>query len=109
MKWLCAVILVVVGSSLAEVEERPSGLKIEFVEKVDACEKEAKNGNLLTMHYTGTLEDGTKFDSSLDRSEPFKFQIGVGQVRRVINRFFARVTTLNRLSKTERQGCHFYT
>lgn len=80
MKWLCAVILVVVGSSLAEVEERPSGLKIEFVEKVDACEKEAKNGNLLTMHYTGTLEDGTKFDSSLDRSEPFKFQIGVGQV-----------------------------
>ncbi|TRY67786.1 hypothetical protein TCAL_02929 [Tigriopus californicus] len=80
MKWLCVFVLVVVGSSLAEVEERPSGLKLEVVEKVDSCEKQAKNGDLLTMHYTGTLEDGTKFDSSLDRSEPFKFQIGVGQV-----------------------------
>ena len=56
-----------------------------MVSKPDSCEKEAKNGNLLTMHYTGTLQaDGTKFDSSVDRGEPFKFQIGVGQVREVI-------------------------
>ncbi|RKP11626.1 FK506-binding protein 1 [Piptocephalis cylindrospora] len=41
-----------------------------------------KVGEHVTMHYVGTLEDGTPFDSSRDRGEPFKARIGVGQVIR---------------------------
>ena len=53
-------------------------LKIEVLAEGNGAEAVA--GNTVTVHYTGALEDGTKFDSSLDRGQPFAFQLGAGMV-----------------------------
>lgn len=58
----------------------PSGLK--YIDEVAGAGESPKPGQMVTVHYTGTLENGTKFDSSRDRNEPFTFQIGVGRVIR---------------------------
>ncbi|MFZ1735990.1 MAG: FKBP-type peptidyl-prolyl cis-trans isomerase [Candidatus Moraniibacteriota bacterium] len=56
-----------------------SELKIETTQE-GTGERAVKSGDTISVHYTGRLTDGTKFDSSVDRGTPFTFTIGAGQV-----------------------------
>lgn len=53
-------------------------LKIEDLKVGDGAQ--AQTGNTIKVNYSGTLTDGTKFDNSYDRNEPFEFTLGQGQV-----------------------------
>jgi peptidylprolyl isomerase len=56
----------------------PSGLK--YIDIEVGTGDSPTTGQTVKVHYTGTLTDGKKFDSSVDRGQPFSFKIGVGQV-----------------------------
>ncbi len=59
-------------------EVSPSGLQYVIFEKTDGPKPQP--GDVVVVHYTGWLTDGTKFDSSYDRNEPFSFVLGARQV-----------------------------
>lgn len=54
--------------------------ELQIVEIEAGTGPQPHDGDMVQVHYTGWLADGTKFDSSLDRGEPLEFQLGVGQV-----------------------------
>ncbi|XP_066935583.1 peptidyl-prolyl cis-trans isomerase FKBP2-like [Clytia hemisphaerica] len=80
---LCDVVLVSFLISIILVDEigaNKKKLQIGVKKKVENCQRRSKKGDTLHMHYTGKLEDGTEFDSSIPRGEPFTFTLGAGQV-----------------------------
>jgi FKBP-type peptidyl-prolyl cis-trans isomerase FkpA len=66
------------GGSGGQEVTTPSGLKYQDAKVGSGAE--AKAGQTVAVHYTGWLTNGTKFDSSKDRGQPFNFRLGGGQV-----------------------------
>lgn len=62
------------NSSVFEIQ----GMKVEILKEGGG--EGAKDGNTVTVHYTGTFTSGQKFDSSFDRNAPFPFKLGAGRV-----------------------------
>jgi FKBP-type peptidyl-prolyl cis-trans isomerase len=81
---LCAFLAVTSDSRAQDKKEKKkvvttkSGLKYEDLKEGTGAE--AKKGDTVEVHYTGTLTNGKKFDSSKDRNEPFSFKLGAGMV-----------------------------
>ncbi|GFU92232.1 peptidyl-prolyl cis-trans isomerase FKBP14 [Trichonephila clavipes] len=72
------LVCIVVFDSL--ICDQTNELDIDVLHKPEKCDRQSKKGDMLSMHYKGTLDDGTEFDSSYGRNEPFQFQLGIGQV-----------------------------
>jgi FKBP-type peptidyl-prolyl cis-trans isomerase FkpA len=63
------------------VDEQPDFSKLAYIiTRKGKKNQQAEIGDQVTVHYTGWLEDGTKFDSSMDRLQPFTFTLGANQV-----------------------------
>lgn len=81
-RWLTFGMMIVSLASCSKCShgtgDQVTELKVEDVKVGTGTLAEA--GKSVTVHYTGTLMDGTKFDSSKDRNQPFSFTLGVGQV-----------------------------
>ncbi|XP_075226447.1 peptidyl-prolyl cis-trans isomerase FKBP2 [Lycorma delicatula] len=80
----CLVLFILcIQSKAYEADKSPSKKKIQIgiKKRVDcSVSSRSKKGDFLHMHYVGTLEDGTEFDSSIRRKEPLTFTLGSGQV-----------------------------
>jgi FKBP-type peptidyl-prolyl cis-trans isomerase len=64
----------------SQIKEEPGPTKLDIKDEVVGTGKEAKTGSTVSVHYTGTLMNGTQFDSSRTSGKPFEFTLGEGHV-----------------------------
>jgi peptidylprolyl isomerase len=62
------------------MEEVATGSGLKYIDMVIGEGDTPPQGSKVTVHYSGYLTDGKKFDSSVDRKEPFQFVLGMGRV-----------------------------
>ncbi|XP_074129493.1 peptidyl-prolyl cis-trans isomerase FKBP2 isoform X1 [Sminthopsis crassicaudata] len=80
LSWLLVFLSLCLGVLPTRAGEGKRKLQIGVKKRVDHCPLKSRKGDVLHIHYTGRLEDGTEFDSSLHRDQPFVFSLGTGQV-----------------------------
>lgn len=73
-----AYVLMYRGPAAGTEVATASGLK--YIDMVEGTGATPQKGQTVTVHYTGTLENGRKFDSSVDRGQPYEFRLGEGAV-----------------------------
>jgi len=83
--WIVPTLLLLCSATVAAQEDGEGetvALKsgLQYIDLKIGYGEDARRGDTVSVHYTGWLEDGTKFDSSLDRGRPFSFPLGRGRV-----------------------------
>lgn len=80
MAKLILIYLLFIVTNISVYCNEPGELKIEVTNPIESCPRKTQKHDLVTIHYKGFLANGTQFDSSWDRNQPFQFQLGIGQV-----------------------------
>ncbi|XP_056657509.1 peptidyl-prolyl cis-trans isomerase FKBP2 isoform X1 [Monodelphis domestica] len=80
LSWLLVFLSLCLGVLPTRAGEGKRKLQIGVKKRVEHCPLKSRKGDVLHIHYSGRLEDGTEFDSSLQHDQPFVFSLGTGQV-----------------------------